>query len=155
MKSLAILIYLHRIVNHIDRHTALLVNEQGLTLSQFAVLEALYHKGDLSIGSIKEAVLSSDGTIPVVIGNLQKQGLVVKETDPKDRRRSIVSLTSKAGTSLKRYILKMKCSLIKHLRVGMSEKSASLSNSCKSTNGHDLRDHEGGYDTWKDILYTA
>ena len=95
MKSLAILIYLHRIVNHIDRHTALLVNEPGLTLSQFAVLEALYHKGDLSIGSIKEAVLSSDGTIPVVIGNLQKQGLVVKETDPKDRRRSIVSLTSK------------------------------------------------------------
>lgn len=93
MKSFAILIYLHRIVNQIDRRTALLVNERGLTLGQFAVLEVLYHKGALSIGEIKDAVLSSDGTIPVVIGNLQKQGLIQKEVDSKDRRRSIVSLT--------------------------------------------------------------
>ncbi|MGN0059437.1 MAG: MarR family winged helix-turn-helix transcriptional regulator, partial [Coriobacteriales bacterium] len=44
---------------------------------------------------IKEAVLSSNGTIPVVIGNLQKMGLVERAQDPADHRRSIVSLTDK------------------------------------------------------------
>ncbi len=86
-------IALHRIVNRMDRGTAALCGAEGLTLGQFAVLEALYHKGELSVGEIKEAVLGSDGTIPVVVGNLARDGLVTRHPDPEDRRRSIVSIT--------------------------------------------------------------
>ncbi len=74
----------------------------GLTLPQFAVLEALLSKRSLTVGEIKEAVLSSNGTIPVVIGNLQKMGLVERAQDPADHRRSIVSLTKEGRALIER-----------------------------------------------------
>ena len=74
----------------------------GLTLPQFAVLEALLSKGSLTVGKIKEAVLSSNGTTPVVIGNLQKMGLVERAQDPADHRRSIVSLTKEDRALIER-----------------------------------------------------
>jgi MarR family 2-MHQ and catechol resistance regulon transcriptional repressor len=87
------LIYLHRIVNTIDRKTIAICNKYDLTLSQFGVMEALRHKGDLTVGQVKDAILSSDGTIPVVVKNLEKLGYINRSGDPKDKRRSILSLT--------------------------------------------------------------
>ncbi len=94
-----LLIYLHRIVNTLDRKTMSICTKHGLTLSQFAVLEALLHKGDLTVGQVKEAILSSDGTIPVVVKNLEKLGYITRLEDPKDKRRSILTLTD-AGRML-------------------------------------------------------
>ena len=54
MKKQVELIAMHRIVNELDRRTAAIARKYGLTLPQFAVLEALYHKGDLSVGELKE-----------------------------------------------------------------------------------------------------
>ena len=73
MKKQVELIAMHRIVNELDRRTAI-ARKYGLTLPQFAVLEALYHKGDLSVGELKESVLSTDGTIPVVTRHLKPAG---------------------------------------------------------------------------------
>ncbi|WP_235899151.1 MarR family transcriptional regulator [Suipraeoptans intestinalis] len=47
-----------------------------MTLSQFAVLEALYSKGDLTVGEVREKILSSVGTIPVIVNNLVGRGYV-------------------------------------------------------------------------------
>lgn len=88
-----ILIKMHRIINDIDRETAHIAAAYHLTLSQFGVLEALYHVGDLTVGEVKEKILSSDGTIPVVVRNLEKQGLLYRKQDPSDKRKSILSLT--------------------------------------------------------------
>jgi MarR family 2-MHQ and catechol resistance regulon transcriptional repressor len=88
-----LLIKMHRIINQIDRQTAHIAAEYDLTLSQFGVLEALYHLGDLTVGEVKEKILSSDGTIPVVVRNLEKRGLIVRKKDPRDKRKSILSLT--------------------------------------------------------------
>jgi MarR family 2-MHQ and catechol resistance regulon transcriptional repressor len=93
-----LIIALHRLVKDLDRETAAISSAHGLTLPQFAALEALLNKGSLTVGEIKEAVLSSNGTIPVVIGNLQKMGLVERTQDPADHRRSIVSLSKKGRT---------------------------------------------------------
>ncbi|MFC2662221.1 MAG: MarR family winged helix-turn-helix transcriptional regulator [Eubacterium sp.] len=93
MKDSSIIIGLHRIVTDLDRETARISGKYGLTLGQFAVLEALYHKGDLTVGQVKEAILSSTGTIPVIINNLEKQNFVRRVHDPADKRRSIVQLT--------------------------------------------------------------
>lgn len=94
-----ILIALHRIVADLDRATERLTRSAGLTLGQFAVLEALYHKGPLTTGALKQAVLSTDGTIPVVIKNLEARGLVVRSTNPHDARQRIVDITP-AGTEV-------------------------------------------------------
>ena len=88
-----ILIGMHRMINQIDRKTAHIAAEYDLTLSQFGVLEALYHVGDLTVGEVKEKILSTDGTIPVVVKNLEKRGLLFRKQDPRDRRKSILSLT--------------------------------------------------------------
>lgn len=66
-----------------------------MTLAQFAVLEILYHKGDLRICDIIEGTLSTGGNMTVVIENLLKEGYVSKYPDPKDRRAHVVSITEK------------------------------------------------------------
>lgn len=71
------------------------LSEKKLTLSQFGVLEALYHLGPLSQKAIGEKILKSSGNITLVIDNLKKRGLVKRERDERDRRCFMVSLTSK------------------------------------------------------------
>ena len=67
----------------------------GLTLSQFAVIEALYHLGPLSQRQIGQKILRSSGNITMVIDNLEKNGLVRRKRDKADRRLFIVYLTEK------------------------------------------------------------
>ena len=65
----------------------------GLTEAQFGVLEAIYNKGPLSVGEIQEKILSSSGTIPVIIKNLEKRQLLIKEKDKLDKRKFIIRIT--------------------------------------------------------------
>lgn len=97
--ELKILIGLHRAVNYIDQQTARICGDHRLSIGQFSVLEALFHKGDLSVGQVQEKILSTSGTIAVIIGNLEARGYVIKERDDKDKRRFILSLTD-AGRRL-------------------------------------------------------
>ena len=55
-----ILIGIHRIVKDLDRETARVSSSYGLTFPQFMVLEALLNKGSLTVGEIKEKILSSN-----------------------------------------------------------------------------------------------
>lgn len=90
-----ILISTHRIVKDLDRQTTTISGRYGLTFQQFMVLEALLHKGVMTVGEIKDTILSSNGTIPVIINNLAKQELVQRDKDPEDHRKSVVRLTEK------------------------------------------------------------
>jgi len=95
MKALKIFIGMSRILNKINRVTGKVHQQYGLTTPQFAVLEALYHKGDLSIGDVQEKVLSTGGTMPVIVKNLLREGLITKTQDAKDKRKFILSITNK------------------------------------------------------------
>lgn len=88
-----LLVMMHRIVNQLDRKTLAQCSSHGLTIGQFGVLEALYHKDDLSVGQVKAAILSSDGTIPVIVKNLESRNLIRKAADPDDGRRCILAIT--------------------------------------------------------------
>ena len=90
-----ILISTHRIVKDLDRQTTTISGRYGLTFQQFMVLEALLHKEGMTVGEIKDTILSSNGTIPVIINNLAKQELVQRDKDPEDHRKSVVRLTEK------------------------------------------------------------
>lgn len=70
-----------------------------LTISQFGVLEALYHKGPLCQKDIAAKILKSTGNITLVVDNLEKSGLVRRERDIEDRRFLTIHLTA-AGTEL-------------------------------------------------------
>lgn len=98
--ELKIIIGLHRAVNEIDRQSARIFAEYNLTMGQFAVLEALYHKGDLTVGEVREKILSTSGTIPLIVNNLEKRGLLTRLTDLDDRRRCILHITSEGSALL-------------------------------------------------------
>ncbi|MFH1155689.1 MAG: MarR family transcriptional regulator [Pseudomonadota bacterium] len=65
----------------------------NLTISQFGVLEALYHLGPLCQKEIGTKILKTSGNMTTVIDNLEKRGLVVRERRSNDRRFFTVRLT--------------------------------------------------------------
>jgi MarR family transcriptional regulator, 2-MHQ and catechol-resistance regulon repressor len=67
--------------------------------SDFAVLEALLHKGPLPINEIGKKVLLTSGSITVAVDRLETKGLVERRAHGTDRRARIVHLT-KAGKKL-------------------------------------------------------
>ncbi|WP_276876901.1 MarR family winged helix-turn-helix transcriptional regulator [Anaerococcus hydrogenalis] len=83
-----------RLKNEIDAKSNKLVKEYGLSLPQFAVMDALYHKKDMSVGQVREKILSSSGTMPVIIRNLKKKSYLISYKDKEDKRREILSLTN-------------------------------------------------------------
>lgn len=93
------IIALSRALQHIHRKSEQLFHQNGLTMAQFAVLEALQHKGDLTIKEIIEAVLSSSGNITVVVRNLEQRGLVLRRVNPADKRSFFICITP-AGAEL-------------------------------------------------------
>ena len=64
-----------------------------LSISQFGVIEALYHLGPLCQKDIGGKILKTSGNMTLVIDNLEKRELVKREKDPDDRRRMTVRLT--------------------------------------------------------------
>lgn len=99
--ELKILIGMHRAVNKIDGRTIKIVKQYGLSLGQFAVLEALYYKGDMTVGQVQEKILSTSGTIPVIIKNLEKSGYVTHRADECDKRKCILHITDKGADLIK------------------------------------------------------
>ena len=65
----------------------------NLTVSQFGVLEALYHLGAMHQNELAEKILKSSGNMTLVIDNLSKRNLVKRQRDTEDRRRVQVHLT--------------------------------------------------------------
>src|SRR5712671_7218259 len=67
--------------------------------SDFAVLEALLHKGPLPVNEIGKKVLLTSGSITVAVDRLENKGLVERRAHGTDRRAKIVHLT-KEGRKL-------------------------------------------------------
>lgn len=67
--------------------------EHRLTISQFGVLEALYHLGPVCQKELGAKILKSGGNVTLVIDNLEKRDLVRRIRDEQDRRRFIIALT--------------------------------------------------------------
>ena len=65
----------------------------GLCFSDFAVLEALLHKGAQPVNVIGRKILLTSGSITAAIDRLEKKRLVRRTTDSADRRSRIVELT--------------------------------------------------------------
>ncbi|MEO0796000.1 MAG: MarR family transcriptional regulator [Verrucomicrobiota bacterium] len=69
------------------------------TLSDFAVLEVLLHKGPQPVNSIGRRVLLTSGSITAAVDRAEAKGLVERRSSPTDRRVVEVHLTE-AGQEL-------------------------------------------------------
>jgi len=98
--NLRVLITLSRTTQKVHKRSGQIFKEGGHTTAQFSVLEALYHKGPLSVGQIIELILSTAGNMTVVINNLKKEGLIKRYPNPEDKRSYIIEITESGKTSI-------------------------------------------------------
>ena len=75
------------------------ISELEMCGSDFAVLEALLHKGPLPVNEIGKKVLLTSGSITVAVDRLETKGLVERRAHGTDRRTRVVHLT-KSGRKL-------------------------------------------------------
>lgn len=70
------------------------IHAQGIGLSDFMVLEALLHKGPMTISAIGEKVLLASASMTSAIDRLEQLKMVKRRSCSTDRRIRIVELTS-------------------------------------------------------------
>jgi MarR family transcriptional regulator, 2-MHQ and catechol-resistance regulon repressor len=75
------------------------ISKLELGASDFAVLEAVLHKGPLPVNEIGKKVMLTSGSITVAVDRLEAKGLVERRAHSTDRRAKIVHLT-KEGRKL-------------------------------------------------------
>lgn len=71
------------------------IKDTGLGLTDFAALEALLHKGPLSITEIQSKVPLALGSMTAAVDRLEKKGLLVRTPSPEDRRAKVLKLSPK------------------------------------------------------------
>jgi len=102
-----------------------------LTVSQFGVLESLYHLGPMRQSEIGAKLLRSGSNITLVVDNLERDGLVRRARDRDDRRVVNVSLTD-AGRELIEGIFPAHVeAIVEEMAVLAPEEQAELGRLCK------------------------
>ncbi|MFZ4846775.1 MarR family winged helix-turn-helix transcriptional regulator [Enterococcus casseliflavus] len=71
----------------------------GLNITEFSVLELLYHKGTHTTQAIKEKILIASSSTTYVVDQLVKKGCVQRKLSQEDQRVTYVSITE-AGRAL-------------------------------------------------------
>ncbi|MDY0210487.1 MAG: MarR family transcriptional regulator [Acholeplasma sp.] len=93
MRNLKTVTVLFRAKNSFENIIKKDVLSYGLNPSEFGTLEALYHKGNLSVQEVTEKVLIANSSMTYVLDNLVKRGLITREQSLKDKRSFVLSLT--------------------------------------------------------------
>lgn len=93
--ALKLFVVLSRAATAVGRHSDADIARHGLTPGEFAILEALYHRGPLLLGEIQRKILVSSGGVTYLVDRLEQQGHVERRDSPTDRRARIAALTPK------------------------------------------------------------
>jgi MarR family 2-MHQ and catechol resistance regulon transcriptional repressor len=91
--ALKLWVVLNRAYRAVAEHVRREVDRQGLRPTEFAVLEALYHKGPLTLGQIGESVLVTSGSVTPVADKLEQRSLIQRRISSEDRRVCYAELT--------------------------------------------------------------
>lgn len=86
------------VVAHVEAHVA----SHGLTVAEFGVLEALYHKGPLLLGDVQRKILVSSGGVTFLVDRLTTKGLVERRMCEEDRRARYAALTREGEKLMRR-----------------------------------------------------
>jgi MarR family 2-MHQ and catechol resistance regulon transcriptional repressor len=96
--TLTLVIALGRSSQAIERAIRPQLAEHGLGLTEFAVLEVLYHKGALPLGDIRDRILVTGASTTYVVTKLEERGLMRRTAGPQDQRVVLGELTPKGRT---------------------------------------------------------
>ena len=101
------------------------VERHELMGSEFAVLEALYHKGDLPIGELGDRVLLTSGSMTYVIDKLARRVLLTRRRCAQDQRVRYAAISA-AGRRLMASIFPDHAEAIRRATAGLSAEEKRL-----------------------------
>jgi DNA-binding MarR family transcriptional regulator len=70
-----------------------ILDELGLTYTQYIAIVALWEEDNQTVGSLGEKLFLESNTLTPILKNLEAMGYVRRQRDPKDERQVVVSLT--------------------------------------------------------------
>ncbi|GAA0500805.1 MarR family transcriptional regulator [Salinibacillus aidingensis] len=97
--SLKLFIVLTRALQSVEKKAIKDIKSLGLNLTEFSVLELLYHKGEQPIQKIGSKVLLASSSITYVVDKLEKKNYIRRRACPNDRRVTYAGVTE-AGKQL-------------------------------------------------------
>ncbi len=117
--ALRLWVIMSRAHSAIAAHASADVARHGLTLAEFGILEALYHRGPMLLGEVQRRILVSSGGITFLVDRLTAKGLVERRTCQEDRRARYAALTP-AGTELVAKIFPEHAALLTQVMEGLT-----------------------------------
>lgn len=91
--SLKLFIVLTRALQSIEKQIVKNIKSYGLNLTEFGVLELLYHKGDQPIQKIGQKVLLASSSITYVVDKLEEKQFLYRRACKSDRRVTYAAIT--------------------------------------------------------------
>lgn len=104
---------------------------ENLTISQFGVLEALYHLGSMCQKDVARKILKTTANITTVIDNLEKRGLVERVRSTEDRRYISLHITADGAELIERIFPVHLQGIVESFRALTAEEQAQLAELCK------------------------
>ena len=114
------------VTTRIHRH----LSAVNLTISQFGVLEAIFHLGSLSQRDLAEKLLKSGGNMTMVIDNLEKRQLVKRERSVEDRRFVSVCLTEEGRQLISDIFPQHVASVVEEMKILTESEQEELGHLC-------------------------
>lgn len=96
------------------------IAKHGMTLAEFGILEALYHRGPMLLGEVQRRILVSSGGITFLVDRLTSKGLVERRQCENDKRARYATLTAK-GENLVAEIFPAHAAVIAQAVSGLNE----------------------------------
>jgi MarR family transcriptional regulator, 2-MHQ and catechol-resistance regulon repressor len=117
--TLQLVIALGRALQALERGVRPHLAEHGLGMTEFAVLEVLYHRGALPLGEIRDRILVTGASTTYVVKKLEDRGLVRRRTCAEDQRIVFGELTRK-GRALIDEVFPVHVDRLREVTAGLS-----------------------------------
>lgn len=130
-RALNTYIKLQRAADTVMMRTTAHLAKYDLTVSQFAVLEALYHLGTLSQRDLAEKLLKSTGNMSIVLKNLEKRGLISRERNSDDHRYMKVCITPPGQQLLMSFFERHVHGIVEEMNILTPEEQDELARLCR------------------------
>lgn len=117
--ALKLWVVLSRAHAAIARKAAEDVERQGLSMTDFAVLEVLYHRGPLPLGEIGDRVLLRSGSLTYAVDRLEEKRLLRRRPSAEDLRVTFAELTP-AGRAVMDRVFPVHAETIRQTLCGLS-----------------------------------
>lgn len=91
LKAMVVLKKAHR---SLDNYSNQLFQRYKVTPTQFAVLDVLYSKGEMTVGKLIKTALITSGNMTVVLKNMEAKGWIYRRRETNDKRAFRIGLTA-------------------------------------------------------------